>query len=1086
MNTAIKTFLLAALLTLTSMMYAQQSIPLGRTQNRLDLMEDQSQHLRLQIDYAQLQSVRLEKPQGSFNEISLEGSLFDGAVGDPKLPVTQRLLEIPFGAEVEVKVLGCSEQVIDLADYGIEKIVPAQAPVSKNDLPENAPFVINEAAYARDEFLGQPLAQVEVLGTMRGYRIAKLVLSPVSYNPVQGKIRVCNHIDLEISFLGANLALTNEVKAKTWSPYFDFIQDNFLNKGVGRDYPNNPDLTRYPIKYVIVADRMFDGYLDDFIRWKTKKGFQVILAYTDEIGSTQAAIQAYLHGLYNNATVDDPAPSFILFVGDTQQIPSYTGTSSLKVTDVYYASVDGDYFPEMYYGRFSARTVDELMPQIEKTLYYEQYQFVDPSYLSRATLIAGWDEYWTEQIGQPTIRYGMESWFNEDHGYSGVYPFYGPDDYDGCYEDDMVSVSMINYTAHCSETVWGTPALSSSGIYGMHNEGFYPLAIGNCCESSQFGYGECIGESWLRADKKGAVCYLGSAPSTYWYEDAWWAVGAYHITNANLGQTPQYGQTTMGAYDAMHEGGYVSAGGLVYSGNLAVTEACNHGWSDAAHYYWEAYNVLGDPSLVCYHTEGTINEVSHDLVVFLGFDHFSLNAEEGSYVGLSKDGVLLGSGMVDGSGTLTMDIPPLTEGGFVELVVTKPQRIPYMCYVPVAVPGQPFLVVEEVSPDTFAYNHGTELAITVKNVGDSEIPANTLVELQSMDERLEVLNSQCHVEEPIAVGGTAVINNAFSVKAAPEVNNGERFRLVAVADCGDMVNSDFYVTVTKPVLEYVGFDWDHGFVPGAPFDLLVTFKNTGDATAVAPVSGISSSNPELQFSSSLMPMCRMDPGVEATCHFTVMVPETFSGAETLDFEVSLTDIGVSVSQHINVYNQCDIVLELFDEGGNGWEGAYLRFLSEDGTSPAVYRLEEGSSMTYQLSRRKGYRILLKWVSGSNDGECSLTLRYADGEVIYESGLGPHGNLLVTSLDCTVVMEQEENTAVPSVRLFPNPASGQVSVVAETPIQRCVLMNCVGQIVVDKCFDETEAQLNVSGLASGFYLLRVSTSAGDVIQKLMIK
>lgn len=1082
-----KPLLLAALLVLTSMGSAQQTISLGRTQDRIELMEDQTQQVRLHVSYAQLQSLRMENRQGAFNELSLEGNLFDGEVGYPKLPVTQRFVEIPFGAEVQVSVKNYTMQEFDLADYGVERLMPLQAPVSKDDTPESAPFVIDEEAYSRDEYLGQPLAQVQVLGTLRGYRIGKLTIAPVTYNPVQNKIRVYNDIELEISFPGADAALTREVKAKTYSPYFDFVKDYFLNKGVGRDYPNNPDMTRYPVKYVIVADRMFDGHLDDFIRWKTKKGFQVILAFTDEIGATTAAIQAYLHGLYNSATATDPAPSFILFVGDTQQIPAFIGTSSQKVTDVYYASVDGDYFPEMYYGRFSARSIDELMPQIEKTLYYEQYQFVDPSYLNRSTLIAGWDDYWNGQIAQPTIRYAMENWFNEDHGYSDVYPYWGPNDYDGCYDDDKVSVGMINYTAHCSETVWGTPSLSSSGIQKMHNEGLYPLAIGNCCESSQFAYGDCIGESWVRAENKGAVCYIGSAPSTYWYEDAWWAMGAYHITNANMGQTPQYSQTTMGSYDAMHEGGYVSAGGLVYCGNLAVTEACNHGWSDAAHYYWEAYNVLGDPSLVCYHTEGTANVVSHDPVMFRGFDHFTLQAEEGSLVGLSKDGVLLGSGMVDESGSLTMDITPVTEGGFVELVVTKPQRIPYMCYIPLAVPGQPYLVVESASPETFAYNQETEVAITVKNVGDSEVPANAIVELQSPDERIEVLNPQCHCNEAIAVGGTATINDAFRIKAAPEVNNGERFRLVTVSDCGDQVNSDFYVNVTKPVFEYVGYDWDHSFASGASFELWATFRNTGDAAAAAPMGRIASSNPDIQFVSSAIPLCRLEPGYETTCRFTVLVPETVSEDEELDFEVALTDEGVSVSHGITVFNQCEMILELRDEGGNGWEGASVRVLFEDGSTATYYDLPEGSSITYQLLSRKGYRINLVWKPGSNDGECSFTLSYADGEVIYESGLAPHGNLLTTTVDCTIhhdgVPESATNT---SVHLFPNPASGQVNVVAETPIQRCVMMNSLGQVVVDKRFDNSSIKLNVNGLNPGVYMLRVSTTTGNAIQKLIIK
>lgn len=1082
-----KTLLLSMLLFVASLSFAQNAISLGRAQDQINLVEDQTQGMRLHIDYAQLQSARIERSRGAFYELSFEGGLFDGEVGDPKLPVTQRLLEIPFGAEVEVKVLGCHVEELDLDDYGVGTLMPAQAPVSKNDVPEAAPFVINEDTYARDEFLGQPLAQVEVLGTLRGYRLAKLTLSPVSYNPVKNKIKVCNDIDLEIRFRSADLSLTREIKAKTRSPYFDFIQDRLLNAAVSRDYPDHPDMTHYPVTYVIIADRMFDGYLEDFIRWKTQKGFHVVLAYTDEIGNTLGAVQSYLHGLYNNATVDNPAPSFILFVGDTQQIPAYIGTSSQKVTDVYYASVDGDYFPEMYYGRFSARSVGELLPQIEKTLYYEQYQFIDPSYLDRVTLIAGWDDYWNQQIAQPTIRYGMNNWFNEEHGYTEVYPYYGPNDYAGCYHDDKISVGMINYTAHCSETVWGTPELSSSTIYSLHNEGFYPLSIGNCCESSQFGYGECVGEAWVRADKKGAVCYLGSAPSTYWYEDAWWAMGSYHITNGNLGQAPQYSQTTMGSYDAMHEGGYVSTGGLVYCGNLAVTEACNHGWSDAARYYWEAYNVLGDPSLICYHTEGTINAVTHDPVLFRGIDHFSLQAEAGSWVGLSKDGVLLGCGMVDEDGALTLDITPVVEGGFVELVVTKPQRIPVILYVPVAMLGQPYLVIDEAGPARFPYNQETALSITVKNAGESEVPANTLVELQSMDERLQVLDAQCQITQAIPVGGTVHVEDAFIVKADAEVRDGDRFRLVTQADCGEQVNSDFYVTVDKPVFEYVGYEGDQGFIAGGWYELWVTFKNVGGAAAESPVARLVSTNPEIQIPAVEVALERLEAGEETTCSLSFRMPEDVSEGDELSFEVSLQDVGVSVSHNITVVNRCFMELELRDAGGNGWEGAQLRINFQDGTPVTYYELHEGASATYQLASRKGYKIKLTWIGGNNDSECSFTLRFDDGEVIYESDSDLHGTLLLTSVDCmlhNVGLEDFDDDAM--VRVFPNPASGQVNIVAGTPIRHCQLMNSMGQVMVDKPVQEKEMQLNINGLASGFYLLRVSTETGDTFHKLMIQ
>lgn len=127
---------------------------------------------------------------------------------------------------------------------------------------------------------------------------------------------------------------------------------------------------------------------------RPKKGFKVITGYTDQIGTSYSAIRSWVQSQYNSGTPTDPAPSFLLIVGDTPQIPSTTGSASGKMTDLYYGSVDGDYFPDMYYGRFSATNSAQLVAQINKTIYYEKYQFADPTYLNNITLIAGADSYW--------------------------------------------------------------------------------------------------------------------------------------------------------------------------------------------------------------------------------------------------------------------------------------------------------------------------------------------------------------------------------------------------------------------------------------------------------------------------------------------------------------------------------------------------------------------------------------------------------------------------------------------------------------------------------------------------------------------
>ena len=153
-----------------------------------------------------------------------------------------------------------------------------------------------------------------------------------------------------------------------------------------------------PLHYLIVSHSSFRDALDTLINWKKRQGFLVTVAYTDdpEVGTTSGSIAQYIKGFYTNATPELPAPTYLLLVGDNEQIPAFTarcGSPAVDhVTDLYYATwTDGDHIPDCYYGRFSARNVDELMPQIEKTVYYESYAFANDRYLGKGVLIAGVD-----------------------------------------------------------------------------------------------------------------------------------------------------------------------------------------------------------------------------------------------------------------------------------------------------------------------------------------------------------------------------------------------------------------------------------------------------------------------------------------------------------------------------------------------------------------------------------------------------------------------------------------------------------------------------------------------------------------------
>ena len=857
------TLLIAVAIIFGGMHAVAQTIDFGRASSQVEVLEDNFNTTKVVYTYSGLQSFGVEADRGIFSELIVPGAYSVGALGTPKLPASKHLIEIPFGAEVSVKVLSYSTSEYTLADHGIEHLVmPVQPSMRKDQSVEDVPFEFEQKLYEKDGFISHDIANIEILGVLRNYRIARLTVAPISYNPVKGIIRVLNDIEVEVTYTNADQALTEYVKASTYSPYFDAIANKLLNNG-GRDYPNNPDLTKYPIKYLIVSDRMFETYLEPFIEWKTKKGFNVIVAYTDVIGTSYAQIQSYVHAQYNAGTPEDPAPSFVLFVGDTPQIPATQGSSSGKMTDLYYASVDGDMFPEMYYGRFSARNPDHLIPQIEKTLYYEQYQFSDPTYLNKTTLIAGADGTWNPRVGQPTLHYATQNYYNAAHGFTNVYSYLTAP-YTGCYSPERIAVGFINYTAHCAETVWGDPSLTQSAVNAFTNQDMYPLAIGNCCLAADFGYAECIGETWMRAANKGSVVYLGSSPSSYWFEDFYWSVGAFPIQGTNNGYIPTFEETTWGAYDGPFVSDYVSAGGTNFIGNLAVTEVHVQGYPSHSSplYYWQAYNVLGDPSIVPYHTEGSENTVTHLPILPIGLNTYEVTALPGSYVAISKDGVLHGSALVGLSGVVEVQIEPVLSSGDVDIVVTKPQHIPYMVQVPAAALVGPYVVLDSYTiNDQTGNNNGLadysetiSLNVTLKNVGADPSAAITAT-ISGSDAYVSLTSAASQNFSAVASGETTSLNNAFTFAIANFVPNQHMATFqMNITDGSDSWQSNLRITVQAPVLgidatvvvvDNATGNGDGILDPGETADIRVTLNNTGSSSVSNIVTNIVSGDPLL-------------------------------------------------------------------------------------------------------------------------------------------------------------------------------------------------------------------------------------------------
>ena len=959
---------------------AQGRIELGRAKAAQQCANVTDAGFTASFSFSSIESVEMNTEKGVFSNIMMSNTYPSGNVGEPSLPAVNKLFAVPYGASnIAVKVKNYSTTEYALADFGIKTIYPQQLPLRKDQKPEELPFSYSEKAYNAKGFAERPLAQVKIQGTMRGIQIGELTINPVQYDASTNSIRVYNDIEVEVSYGQYDKSASYNEFARTFSPYFANIYSQMFN---WRDdvYDEHPDLWQNPVHMLIIADRMFEECLQPWYTWKTTKGFYLSINYTDEIGTTAAAIRAFIQDEYSK-----DAPTFLMIMGDKNQVAaSATGSETHCVTDLQYSSVDGDQFPDMYHSRFPAETVAQMTAMVNKALEYEQYTMPDPTYLNNVLLIAGEDSGWGVTVGRPTIWYATNYYYNEEHGYANVYE-YSHGTYTGCYTHLNTGVGFANYTAHGSNTSWAGPQFTVSDVNNLTNEHKYFLAMGNCCEAADWGInGTCFGEAMVRAENKAAYAYIGSCPSTYWLNDYYFGVGATHRADGTM---PTYEETTMGFYDAMWtDDAYNTVTSMMFIGNLAsnAAQALGYDLHCSTLYDWQAYHTLGDGSILPFRIQPTENTISHLPTLPIGMDFFTVSAEPGSYVGISKDGILYGAGMIDETGTTDIQITPITSGGDVTVCVTHPRRVPYTSVIPAAAMDGAYVSVFNYTPNNAHVGDQASMTVTFKNVGTQPTSGTTTVALTCDAPELEIINGTSSFET-LAPDATVELSG-FTYTIAQGVADGTRFTINITATCGtDVWEGKAVITAGEAVMEFAGMNAVAGFVPGETLTVAASFKNAGHYMATNAIATIASTSQYVTFDNNTYEMGTIDPNGVGYCMFDVTVAADCPETEQIVLNFTVNADGGLIAEGSGILkNSCNVVFNLLDSWGDGWNGAKLNVNFSDGSPEQQLTISSGNQQIYVLEIGNGVHVSLSWTSGSYDNECSFAIGYEDGTMILEA------------------------------------------------------------------------------------------------------
>ncbi len=549
-----------------------------------------STSVEIEITFPGIWAEAHNSPQGDFTRLSLEQYGHDAPDGHPDLPLYILKTEISFSGAASLEILESSSRTILLAEQNLPQIIYPVQPLAPKSyfIP---PWVEPDPdAYQSQQFLP---AQTVYLGTsyqQRNYRIQPIRIHPVRYQPQEGAIQLLETLKLRLSWQAPTPAELQQA-GRLADPAFDALQeDELITTQANLAADKSPTAGS---RYLIISPDIFLNTLAPFVNFKQSQGYQVTLASLSDVGSsTLTGIKRYIQKAYD--TWETP-PSYLLLVGDSNLIPAWSRIDNetmkiAKKTDLYYVTMNGsnDFDPDIFYGRFSVRDIPQLNNIINKTIAYANLNG-SQAWVKKAAFIASCDSsyYGTAEATQNYVitSYGLPL------GYSGTFPSNPQPGGDQLYchspiyattTDVIASVndqrSFVAYSGHGSTDRWsdGGITFTSNNVRDLVTNNVFSLITSFACLTGDFGNDavlESFGETWLRQAQKGAIVYLGSADNSFWDPDDVLERAFYDSFFATPSNPPKIAQP-------------------VYDG---LDEVRDH-YPSTAQYYFESYNILGDPS----------------------------------------------------------------------------------------------------------------------------------------------------------------------------------------------------------------------------------------------------------------------------------------------------------------------------------------------------------------------------------------------------------------------------------------------------------------------------------------------------------
>ncbi|MDD2965694.1 MAG: C25 family cysteine peptidase, partial [Bacteroidales bacterium] len=769
--------------------------------------DNQSLSLTFSIDRFKLEEIDI-KGQPMKN-IVLSGAFVPADEGMPNLPSISRYIAIPNGATPVVKVTaGAVEHILDV------DVAPAPRLPLDND-PSPLFYEKNQAAYSKNVYLPEGNLVTSQVTTIRGVQMIQIAVMPFRYNAVARRLEVMRDLTIDITFKGGNGQYgDNRLRSRWWDP---IINDMVINPEVLPQVDYNAQLQQnlanpteeQGAEYLIIRanSATYAPWADSIKNWRVRQGITTMIKTVDEVGgNTVTAIENYLNNAYNTWTTP---PAACLLIGDygtdgTVNImsPIY---NNYCVSDNILGDVNNDQLPDIVMARITANNATQLATMVSKGLNYERNPPTSAYFYGHPITALGWQtERWfqicSEAVGGYFANVQSKTPVRINEIYSGtpgtvwstatntstVVDYFGPNGLGYIPATPSTlggwsggNATMINnainagafilqHRDHGMETGWGEPSYTNTNINGLTNTDLTFIFSINCLTGKYNWSNECFTEKFHRYTynnaNSGALGLIGASEVSYSFVNDTYVWGmfdnmwpdfmpAYGTTPASRGVLPAFGSAA-GKY-------FLQQSSWPY--NTSNKEVTYH-----------LFHMHGDAFMQLFSEVPQNLTVAHAPVLYAGVTTFQVTAPAGSFICLTVNNQIIGTGNGTGS-PVNITIPAQVPPSQMIVTVTKQNYRRYTGYVSVVPAAGPYIVYDSHSiSDPTGNNNGqmdfgevNGLNVGLKNVGvENALAVNAT--LSSSDAYVSITdNTQSY--GTINAGATVMQNNAFSVTVANNI-----------------------------------------------------------------------------------------------------------------------------------------------------------------------------------------------------------------------------------------------------------------------------------------------------------------------------